>query len=308
LLYDIESGDCRYSDTLPPAILRTLKSRPKPKRARQLKNADLTKPETIWPFLKIISCWGDGSAELAIADLQRRFPNTLIQRKGLIATEAFVTIPFPKSQTLAVCSHFFEFIDKQGKIHLAHELGQNETYEIVVTTGGGFWRYRLQDEVQVTGFVRQTPSLRFLGRKGIVSDHFGEKLSETFVAQSIQETMADLSLTPRFALLAPDESGMKKCYTLYAEGEVQSELAPRLDVLLMKNPHYAWCRKIGQLQALRLFHIKTGGHKIFLDHEFSRKKRLGEIKPIALSLQSDWTQVFDGNYLVFKNENKKCPV
>jgi len=34
---------------------------------------------------------------------------------------------------------------------------------------------------------------------------------------------------------------------------------------------------------LRLFHIKTGGHKIFLDRELSRKKRLGEIKPLALS-------------------------
>jgi hypothetical protein len=300
LLHDIESGRCRFSDSLSPMILRALKLRPIPHRAEQLKNVDPTQLETIWPFLKIISCWGDGNAELAIAELQRRFPNTLIQRKGLIATEAFVTIPFSKSQPLTVCSHFFEFIDEQEKIHLAHELRQNETYEIVVTTGGGLWRYRLQDEVQVTGFVGQTPSLRFLGRKGIISDHFGEKLSETFVAQSIQEAMADLSLTPHFVLLAPDESGMEKYYTLYAEGEVQPELATRLDALLAKNPHYAWCRKVGQLQPLRLFHIKTGGHKIFLDRELSRKKRLGEIKPLALSLQTGWTQVFDGNYLASK--------
>jgi len=308
LLRDIESGRCRFSDSLPMAVLRALNLRPMSSRAKELKKADPTKPETLWPFLKIISCWGDGNAELAIADLQRRFPNTFIQRKGLIATEAIVTIPFSDSRPLAVCSHFFEFIDEQGKVRRAHELRENETYEIVMTTGGGLWRYRLQDEVQVASFVGQTPSLRFLGRKGIVSDRFGEKLSETFVAQSIQEAMADLSLTLRFVLLAPDESGTEKCYTLYAEGEVQSELAPRLDALLTKNPHYAWCRKIGQLQALRLFHIKTGGHKTFLDHEFSRKKRLGEIKPLALSLQSGWTQVFDGNYLVSKSENKKCLV
>jgi GH3 auxin-responsive promoter len=297
LLADIESGRCRYSNSLTLPILRALRLRPMQRRAIQLRSANPSKPETIWSFLKIISCWGDGIAEFAIADLQRRFPNTLIQRKGLIATEALVTIPFSHARPLAICSHFFEFIDGREKIHLAHELRENETYEIVVTTGGGLWRYRLQDEVQVTGFVGQTPSLRFLSRKGIVSDLFGEKLTEAFVAHSIQKAVSDLSLTLRFALLAPDEDGPNRRYTLYAEGEIQPELAILLDVLLAKNPHYAWCRQLGQLQPLRLFHIKTGGREIFFTHETLRKKRLGEIKPLVLSLQTGWTQVFEGDYL-----------
>lgn len=298
LLHDIETGDCQFSNSLAPKVFRALNLRPMPQRARQLKNVDPMKLESIWPVLKIISCWGNGNAELPLTDLQRRFPNTLFQHKGLIATEAIVTIPFFDEHPLSICSHFFEFIDAQGKIHLAHELQKNETYEIVVTTGGGLWRYRLQDEVQVTGFVGCTPSLRFLGRKGIVSDRFGEKLTEAFVARTIQEVTMALSSPLRFALLAPDEDGDH--YTLYAEGEIRPELATRLDTLLQKNPHYAWCRKIGQLQAVRLFEIKIGGQNAFLAHEVSENKRLGEIKPIALSLRTDWAQIFKGDYLVFK--------
>jgi hypothetical protein len=58
-------------------------------------------------------------------------------QRGLLATEAFVTIPFSNSWPLAVCSHFFEFIDEQGAVHLAGELRENEIYEVVVTTAGG---------------------------------------------------------------------------------------------------------------------------------------------------------------------------
>lgn len=297
LLDDLAKGCCRFSDSLPTPVLHALNLRPMPQRAKELEKTDPTKPETVWPFLKIISCWGDGNAELAIADLQRRFPNTPIQRKGLIATEAIVTIPFSGSRPLAMCSHFFEFVDDQGRIHLAHELLKGETYEIVVTTSGGLWRYQLHDEVQVTGFIGQTPTLKFLGRKGNVSDRFGEKLSEIFVAQAVQELLANFP-TPRcFTLLAPDENQPGCCYTLYIQGAVQHELAKSLDVLLMKNPHYAWCRKLGQLQAPRLYRIKNGGYETFLENEVSNGRRLGEIKPCLLSRKTGWSQCFEGNYL-----------
>jgi GH3 auxin-responsive promoter len=297
LLHNIESGHCRFSNSLPTPVLRALNLRPMSQRAKELEKTDPTKLETVWPFLKIISCWGDGNAELAIADLQRRFPNTPIERKGLIATEAIVTIPFSDSRPLAVCSHFFEFVDDQGRVHLSHELLKGETYEIVVTTSGGLWRYQLHDEVQVTGFIGQTPALKFLGRKGNVSDCFGEKLSEVFVAGAVQELLANLPIPPCFTLLAPDENHSGCCYTLYIQGAAQHELAKSLDVLLMKNPHYAWCRKLGQLQTPRLYHIKNGGYETFLESEVSNGKRLGEIKPCLLSRKTGWSQCFEGSYL-----------
>ena len=45
-----------------------------------------------------------------------------------------------------MCSHFFEFIDEAGGVRLLHELNTGESYEVVVTTGGGGWGDPLERE------------------------------------------------------------------------------------------------------------------------------------------------------------------
>jgi hypothetical protein len=297
LLRDIRLGGSRCAKSLPPVVLQALKLHPLPQRARCLAAANPMEPETFWPNLKVISCWGDGHAALAKADLERHFPSAVIQSKGLLATECFVTIPFAGFHPLAVTSHFFEFIDEQGRIYLAHELEKNETYEVVLTTAGGLWRYRLQDLVQVIGFVDNVPSLRFLGRAGNVSDRCGEKLSEHFVAQAIHTTMAAFPSQPRFAMLAPDDAFGGCHYTLYVEGDVTDQMGEQLEKFLCENIHYAWCRKLGQLQPPQIFKIENGAYETFIAQRSSNGRRIGDIKPCALSTENGWTSRFRGDYL-----------
>jgi len=273
-------------------------------RAKELHKADPLLPETVWPNLKVISCWGEGNAELGIDDLKQRFPHAFIQRKGLLATEAVVTIPFAGHHVLAVASHFFEFVDAKGGIHLAHELKQGGEYEIVVTTSGGLCRYRLQDRVLVKGFLERTPDLKFLGRTGNVSDLFGEKLSEGFINAILQELMEGLPSLPCFVLIAPDETTSGIRYTLYLEGDAQPEITQRLDTLLRKNPHYALCRDLGQLQAPGLFLITTGGYEAFA-RELSKGRRLGDIKPASLSVSAGWSSRFNGHYSICHTTGKR---
>jgi hypothetical protein len=297
LLTDIRSGQCKYTDKLSPVVLTALKLRPLPQRADELRSADPQKPETLWPRLKLISCWGDGSAGFAAAGLKKYFPNVMLQPKGLLATEAFVTIPFAGLQPIAVRSHFFEFIDDAGAIHRVHELRAGQTYEVVVTTAGGLWRYRLRDSVQVTGFISQTPSLRFLGRSGNVSDLFGEKLSEAFVTEAIQETLATLDTPPHFVLLAPDEDAAGCRYTLYIEGKPPGHLAKSLDGALRRNPHYAYCQDLGQLLPVRLFAIAERGYETFMKQQATQGARLGDIKPTTFSRTTGWSKFFAGAYV-----------
>jgi hypothetical protein len=266
------------------------------RRAEELRKADPFRPGTVWPNLKVISCWGEGSAKLAIDDLKRRFPGAFIQPKGLLATEAIVTIPFAGQHVLALASHFFEFIDADGRVLLADYLKQGEEYEVVVTTSGGLWRYRLQDRVLVTGFLERTPGLQFCGRVGNVSDFCGEKLSGAFVNTALEKLIADCSSVLRFALIAPDESRSGIRYTLYMEGTPQAEIANRLDGLLRQNPHYALCRDLGQLQAPGLFLINCRGYESFLAREMSEGKRLGDIKPCSFSIRTGWSDHFNGYY------------
>jgi len=270
--------------------------RPLPQRAKELRAADPLKPATLWPELRLVSCWGDGPAALALADLKQRFPNVRLQSKGLIATEAFVTLPFGSRNPLAVTSHFFEFIDDSGRVHLAGDLREGAEYEVVVTTAGGLWRYRLGDRVRVNSFVRQTPSLAFLARSGNVSDHFGEKLSEAFVAKAMCETLGMNATPPSFALLAPDKDEAGCHYTLYVEGSPRPAWPKALDAALRRNPHYAYCRDLGQLLPIRLFVIPEGGYQKFAEREKANGARLGDVKPALLSQRDDWSKFFVGTY------------
>jgi len=263
-------------------------------RARELEHADPRQPETLWPQLHVISCWGDGHAELSLADVRRRFPKVLVQPKGVLATEAFVTIPIGEFHPVAVRSHFFEFIDEQGKVRRVHDLREQETYEVVVTTAGGLWRYRMHDQIQVTGFLHKTPSLRFIGRSGNLSDLFGEKLSEAFVARTVQKTLVECGAEPGFILLAPDEDATGWRYTLYVEGSIPANMAECLDRRLRENPHYAHCRKLGQLQSSRVFRIAGRGFETFTSRLISEGKRLGDIKPTPLSRSAGWSKIFSG--------------
>lgn len=247
-------------------------------------------PTRIWPKLGLISCWGDAHAALSLPELARAFPGVEIQPKGLIATEGFVTIPFRGAWPLAVRSHFFEFLPEDGgSPRFAWELEEGRVYSVVLTTGGGLYRYRLQDRVRVEGFLEKTPSLRFLGKEGHVSDLRGEKLHESFVAGVLARVFESGGITARFSMLAPDgEIG----YVLFLETDTEppADLAERLDAALLANPHYRLCQALGQLAAVRIRRLAPGAYTRYLHRCQQRGQRWGDVKPLALSPLSGWEE------------------
>ena len=231
-----------------------------------------------WPDLQVVSCWGEQAAEPGWRELQRKFPGVLVQAKGLLATEAAVSIPWGGEYPLAVTSHFFEFIDETGGMRLAHELERGRSYEVVVTNGGGLWRYRLGDVVECTGRMAATPTLRFLGRAGNVSDLRGEKLSEAFVAEVLRGLWPD-GARPQWAVLRACEE--RPGYELEIAGAVGDEasLAERLEAALAANPHYAWARKLGQLEPVRVVAMRV---EVAREKLRSHEGRIGDVKPVVL--------------------------
>jgi hypothetical protein len=274
--------------------------RPLPARAKELRSLEASNAAGIWPELRVISCWAEGASAPGAQELRRRFPKALLQPKGLLATEAFVTLPFRGRYPLAVQSHFFEFIHRTGEVLPLSALRAGEEYELLVTTGGGLWRYRLGDRVRVTDWVERTPSCEFLGRAGNVSDQFGEKLSEPFVAAALRQVLG--AQMGRFALLAPDQDATGWHYTLYLEGHLEQAWAAQLDRALAENPHYAYCRDLGQLQPLRLFAITRGGFEAFAQRLCPAGARWGDVKPALLSSTPGWSRYFNGAYVGVSNE------
>jgi hypothetical protein len=232
------------------------------------------------------------------SELERRFPGVSVQGKGLLATEGVVSIPIEeyRAPVAAVASHFLEFCDEHsGECRLVAELDEGREYSVVLTTGGGLWRYRLGDRVRVVGFAKRTPLLEFVGKEDCVSDLRGEKLNAVFVANTLAGF--ESCRVAGFAMLAPSDSGPPH-YTLFLEsGDCETDLAFQLDQRLQANPHYAYCRRIGQLGELRIFRIKRDARDSYVNHCAALGQRAGSIKMTALDRRFGWEHVFRGSYM-----------
>lgn len=243
--------------------------------------------DKIFPDLKIISCWADGSAAYYIDKVKKYFPGVYIQPKGLLATECFMSFPLvgEEGARLGIYSHFFEFRRlADGEIVTADGLSVGE-YELIVTTGGGFYRYCIGDIVEVLAvYPDAPPRIKFLRRKGICSDLFGEKLTEEFV----KNVCKNLGISSCFSLLAPE----KTHYCLYTTAEqITSEM---LDDALRESYHYNYCRQLGQLKAARVVTVAGNPLQVYIERMAADGMRLGDIKPAYLSKKSGWGEYFDG--------------
>jgi len=294
-----------------PAVRRRIERRltPAPRRARALARLRPDDYTAIWPRLRLISCWADGPATPYARDLARRFPGVAQQPKGLLATEAFVSLPLHghEGAALATTAHFFEFLADDGEARLAHQLERGCAYAVAVTTGGGFYRYQLHDVVEVVGFAGQAPCLRFAGKTDQVSDWFGEKLNERFVAGVLAQLFARHGLQPIFAMVAPERCADTACragsgdaggsggplrYVLYLELAATPDLAGldrELDAALGESFHYAWCRRLGQLAPPRVAPV-VGGQERYLRACCDQGLKLGNVKPPMLQQAVHWGQ------------------
>lgn len=241
--------------------------------------------EQVFPHLRIISCWADGSAADSVKQVREYFPSTYIQPKGLLATECFVSFPLvgEEGSRLSLYSHFFEFRSVEDEqIYLTHQL-QKGIYEVIVTTGGGFYRYCLGDMIEVLEvYENAPPRVRFLRRKGITCDLFGEKLTEEFL-RKIGEA---LGLQDTFYLLAPEGNR----YCLYTLAQTVTDEA--LDRALRTSYHYDYCRSLGQLQSAEVRLVSGNPQQDYLRRMTAEGMRLGDIKPAHLSRKSNWDDWF----------------
>jgi hypothetical protein len=233
----------------------------------------------IWPHLKFISCWTSANAHAAARRIAARLPNVFVQGKGLLATEAPMTLPLIEAAGCVPLAGevFYEFIDDAGNLSRLHELDAGHEYEIVVTPRGGFARYRIGDRVRVTHFYQSTPCLEFIGRSDGVCDLVGEKLHETFVQSCLSQWVDSSS---RFQTLLPVMAARGPSYYMLVidklAGDVQT-FAKKLDEAFCDAHHYQVARRLGQLAPLRV-HIAPGARRAYDAYFISKGMKWGDIK------------------------------
>lgn len=245
----------------------------------------------LWPQLRVISCWTDANAARDAAELARIFSNVYLQPKGLLSTEGFVSIPIgAEAPALAYRSHFYELRDVDSdRVVRATEGERGRRYRVILTTGAGLYRYDTEDVIEITGYRDACPLLRFVGRAEHVSDHYGEKLNELFVREHLDRILRKRNVDARFAMLACEE----QAYALFIESDAAADIinaaARDLDEALRVNPHYDYCRRLGQLGALTAVPIRNGAATYLAN----AGPKLGDVKLVALDRRQGWRARFE---------------
>ncbi|MCP5162814.1 MAG: GH3 auxin-responsive promoter family protein [Hahellaceae bacterium] len=291
------------ADSLPPSRRQSI--------AQRLQQTGRMTGEALWPQLKLISCWTDSTARPFVQALENYFPQTLIQSKGLLATEGVVTVPmfetrqqsaaawdYERGAEVAITSHFYEFIDLQcpdKRPLLAHELQLGAQYSPVISTGGGFYRYNLRDIVTCTGYTGKTPRLRFDGKLDRVSDLCGEKLHAGQIEQALSHARQQLNIKDSFALVAPATDQQPPYYCLFLESDASDaklqQCARVMDDYLTGAHHYHLCRKLGQLGPLMVQRVDSGWER-YQQTLIQGGQRAGDIKPTLLDNRHPWAKIF----------------
>lgn len=240
----------------------------------------------LWPELKVISCWADASSKPFYQTLREFFPAVAFQAKGLLSTEGVVTVPDADNKpVLAMESGFFEFLDRQDRSLLAHELVNGDRYEVVMTTSGGLYRYRSGDYVLCEGYQDGKPVLRFLGRGDLTSDLVGEKLTEEFVGSCLEGVSG-------FRMVIPSQDGEAE-YLLVLDRYEYREMERIITMVenrLLENPHYAYARKLGQLGHLKALVLDSPLQR-YINSPMHGGTRLGDIKTPSLCTKTAWLEI-----------------
>ncbi|MBI2932010.1 MAG: GH3 auxin-responsive promoter family protein [Planctomycetes bacterium] len=244
---------------------------------------DGARPAELWPQLKLISCWTSAVSARFVPAVRALFPNVEIQGKGLVATEGVISFPEigRPAPSPALTSHFLEFVGEEGRARLVDELDVGRRYSVVITTGGGLARYALGDTVEVVA----PGAIEFVGKGSHVSDVCGEKLSEAFVGPILDEASSRFPGVG-FAMLAP-EWAHPPHYALLIESDRAGDVAEFVERRLRASVHYDYCRRLGQLGAVRGVPVSGAGERYLRACE-RLGQRAGNIKPACLRREFGW--------------------
>lgn len=265
-----------YIQTNQQRLYEQLRNKMSAERCQRLLEPEI--PWTLlWPELKLISCWDSANAADQAKFLRLLFPGVMVQGKGLLATEAPMTIPLIEAQGCVpiLDEVFFEFEDEQGQIHDLHEIEQGGIYEIILSQKGGLYRYRIGDRIRVSHFYKGTPCLEFLGRSEGTSDLVGEKLHSDFASDVIEGLALEGTF---FKSLVPVRTPMDRYLLLLdTANEPDRAIARRLDDALSKSPHYRRARLLGQLQEAQVL-VSRQIPEILAIYKARSGTRWGDIK------------------------------
>lgn len=315
LCRDIENGTIDESVQMPQHIRKKLEKRlkPRPKRAaflrKEFERGFDSSPivPRIWPRCGWLYGMGTGALSHYAKKLRRYIGEDMpIHYLGYAATEALMAVPIELDSfeyVLLPHNAFFEFLPldapEETRPLTISEVEAGKEYELILTNLSGFYRYRIEDVVKVTGFYHQSPKVTFCYRLNQIANisgekvnqmafdeivgNFSEKMNDLFVGYSIY---ADRSTSPGHYILlvesvedhtSADESDYARVFEeTFCEGNVS--VAPLI--------------KSGALGHCEVKFLQKGTNDAYRELLRSNGANLNQVKPIKVISTDTQKQFF----------------
>jgi hypothetical protein len=204
---------------------------PQPERARELEaianKSGTLRPIDVWPNLRFVSSWSGSYLRRYAAVMEEAFCGGFFPQASA-SSECCITMPVDADRVgnpLYLLSALFEFVPVESEVTARaetlqyHELEVDRSYEVILTTFGGLYRYAMCDTYRVIELLGEVPRLEYVGRRS-VSDLTGEKLAEQQVVDATREILPDHGLAAvNFTLCAvqSEKVGERPRYVLVVE-------------------------------------------------------------------------------------------
>lgn len=162
------------------------------------------RPCDLWPNLKFVTSWSGRYIRRYRPTMEANFSSEFLPTPS-ISSEAFTSMTIdrnPIAQPLNIRGGLFEFVPSEQEVGpntptlQFFELEVGQSYEVVLTSLGGLYRYATCDIFRVESFEGVVPRLEYIGRRS-VSDLTGEKLAEEQVEDVLAQVLAEFDLEGR---------------------------------------------------------------------------------------------------------------
>ncbi len=275
--------------------------RPNPGRAKELarefkKGFDQIIPR-IWPDIQFVGSIGTGGF-FTYTKKMRRYTGrnipyshmTYAASEGLFASARHAE---DTSYVLIPDGGFYEFIPAKAEddsvILTMDQLEEGEDYEIIVTNLSGFYRYRIQDVIRVTGYYNECPMVQFIYRKSQMISIAGEKTNEKAVSWAIEQFMRDTGLIINDYSVYADTETEPGRYVFFME---PSEVVPAdkreacrnsiEERMMQANPSYGDKIRRGILAPLELRFVELETYQLYRDLMIFRGTSPNQLKPVRV--------------------------
>ncbi len=301
LLRDIAAGALSCAGRLTPAQRAAVLPRLRCSAERMVELESLLRVANpsvtdIWPRLRLVTTWTGGSCGIALKAVRKLLPPSVrVAELGYMASEFRGTITVDTdNQTGAptIQQNFFEFVEREDwdngrpKFQTIERLKEGGRYYIFVTTGGGLYRYFMNDIVEAAGRFHDTPCIRFVQKGTGVTNITGEKLYESQVIEAVraaEESFGRASVF--FVMLADAESAVYRLFIEWPEAEARQVELLRAAVeseLYARNVEYEQKRKSGRLRPLEIAPLQRAAGQAYKQHCVDRGQREMQFKIVAL--------------------------